>query len=607
MVRSELCVLLGCALPLLAPVANAEDAVLSAAITDAATGQPVPCVVSITDANGNPVIETRAFAGGFRCPGSFRKSLPPGRTQLRVTRGFETGRVSRDVTLVAGQETHLSIQLQRRVNLRERGWFGGDSHVHMIHGERDLPVDFDFVALTAQTEDLQYLSLCQAWQTPHPVPEVLERELGTRSTPACQLRWGMEAPKNYYRGDAGRCLGHCWLLAPRGRTADHQDAIQLLSEASAGDYQSTKPVFANFESHGLIHALGGTVFYTHPARWWMGSWGGQGGYPQVERMRISNMAVELPLDTVIGPTFDGLDVITSGGELEANEQAFALWALLLNHGYRVAATASSDACFDRPGGAVPGSARTYTYLADGFSWDAVARATAAGRTFVTTGPLVIATLNGRPPGTSFPASEAPFELQIEAWSSGKETKGLRAIEILRNGQSFQRIELEAAPSSHAVTLQIREPESAWYCVRVSGSTPAQRASTGAFFIDQVPATPIPPAPARVLARVVDAQTGVLLPATLTEIACLGSSTREGPRHAVKDGFVTVSIPATSRLRADSPGYAGATLSPVLDFLPLQQFITGLEAQDLLDWKTFERMRELLGESALTFALERQDK
>jgi len=45
-----------------------------------------------------------------------------------------------------------------------------------------------------------------------------------------------------------------------------------------------------------------------------------------------------------------------------------LWALLLNHGYRLAATASSDACFDRPGGGVPGSARTYTYLPNGFSW-----------------------------------------------------------------------------------------------------------------------------------------------------------------------------------------------------------------------------------------------
>jgi hypothetical protein len=125
----------------------------------------------------------------------------------------------------------------------------------------------------------------------------------------------------------------------------------MLMDASAWDYESQKPTYANFESHALIHQQGGAVFYTHPARWWTGAWGGQGGYPRQDRMRVSNMAVELPLDTILGPTFDGVDVITGPGEAEANEKAFALWAMLLNHGYRLAATGSSDACFDRTGGA----------------------------------------------------------------------------------------------------------------------------------------------------------------------------------------------------------------------------------------------------------------
>lgn len=583
----------------------AQDALLSAVITDAVTGQGTPCTVSITDSKGKPVTGNASFSGGFRCPGSFKKALPPGRTQIRVTRGFETERAIRDVMLVAGQETQVAIQLQRRVNLRARAWFAGDSHVHMIHGERNLRVDFDFVALTARSEDLHYLSLGQAWEMANPVPEELDRELDARSTADCQLRWGMEAPKNYYRGDAGRCLGHCWLLSAKGRTADNQDVIQLLTEASAGDYQSHKPVFANFESQELIRAQGGAVFYTHPLRWWMGSWGGQGGYPKVDNMRISNMAAELPLDTVIGPTFDGLDVITSGGELEANEKAFALWAMLLNHGYRVAATASSDACFDRPGGAVPGSARTYTYLPDGFSWPAVAQATAAGHTFVSTGPLVLAAMNGTPPGSSLPAGEAPFELSIEAWSSGKDAGGLRAIDVIRNGQIFRHIALESAPVSHATKLTFHEPESAWYCVRAFGSGPLQRAITGAFFIDKVPFRPNPPTLAHVQVRVVDAQSGAPLSATLTEVACLGHFIREGKRHAASSGFAAVSIPATLRLRAESPGYAAKTLSPVLDFPPLQSSITGLQDTDLLDWSTFEHMRSRLSGCALTFELERQ--
>src|SRR5262249_38050326 len=154
-----------------------------------------------------------------------------------------------------------------------------------------------------------------------------------------------------------------------------------LMQASAHDYESEKPSYANFESHQLIHAQGGAVFYSHPARWWTGSWGGHGGYPRQERMRVSNMAVELPLDTLIGPTFDGLDLITGPGEFEANEMAFKLWCLLLNHGYRLAGTASSDACFDRIGGANPGVVRTYTYVGEHFSLPKVKHAAAQGANF----------------------------------------------------------------------------------------------------------------------------------------------------------------------------------------------------------------------------------
>lgn len=585
---------------------GAEDlATLRGVITDAVTGRPTPCTVTITDAHGKIVQESAAFSAGFRSSGQFEKLLPPGPTRIRVTRGFETRAVTNDVVLRSGKVTTLKLVLERIVDLRRRGWYAGDSHAHMIHGEKTIPVDFDFVARTVRAEDLQYLSLAQAWQLDDPTPEKLERELQPRSTVDCQLTWNMEEPKNYYLGDAARCLGHCWILGMRGRTPDGLDAIKLLADASAADYESAKPSFANFESQQLIHAQGGVAFYSHPARWWMGAWGGRGGYPKSERMRVSNMAVELPLDTVIGLTYDGLDVITGGDALEANAKAFALWALLLNHGYRLAATASSDACFDRPGGAVPGSARTYTYLPDGFSWAAVARATAEGRTFVTTGPLLLATIAGATPGAALPADGQARTLKIEAWASGQGTGGLRSIEILRNGSVWQRLALDATPACCQTNLEIRETEQAWYCVRVSGSSPQQRASTGAFYFDKgLPQAPAP-TPARVRVRVVDARTGALLPATLTEISYHATCAHAGQLHRLEQGTGLLSIPANMRLRAESPGYAALTRSPFFDFPPLLEAVTRLEDKDLLDWKTFENMRALLGEITLNFALEQK--
>jgi hypothetical protein len=91
----------------------------------------------------------------------------------------------------------------------------------------------------------------------------------------------------------------------------------------------------------IVSAISAGHASSHPLRWWWGAWGGQGGYPRVERMRVSNLATELPLDTLLGPTYDGLDIITGAGEFEAKAGAFELWCLLLNHGYRLAGTGSS--------------------------------------------------------------------------------------------------------------------------------------------------------------------------------------------------------------------------------------------------------------------------
>jgi hypothetical protein len=581
----------------------AETALLRGTVTDAATGAPAACTVTITGSDNKTVTETDAFKGGFRCAGTFEKRLPAGRTRVRVTRGFETRAEARDVVLRDGETTNLTFALTRAVDLRSRGWVAGVSHVHMIHGERNLPVDFAFVGLTARAEDLSYLSLAHAWQLDDPTPERLDAALAPHAAPDCALAWNLEAPKNYYKGDAGRCLGHCWTLGLRGRTASGADVIPLLLRASAWDYESGKPTFANFESHALIRAQGGASFYSHPLRWWTGAWGGQGGYPKQERMRVSNMAAELPLDTLLGPTYDGLDVFTSGGEAEANAKAFQLWAMLLSHGYRLAATASSDACFDRPGGAAPGAARTYTCLGkEPFSLAAVARATAAGPPFATTGPLILAFLDGLAPGCAVPADGQAHALRIEAWASGKDSAGLKLAEILRNGQPFAAESFKAPQTSWQTNLVLRETESAWYCVRLTGGPQGGRAVSGAFFFDPAPHRPPPPAACRVRARVVDAVSGRPLDATLTEVFDVLWAPRDGASHPAAGGLADFACPGTARLRASAPGYAATTLSPVYDCPALAEAITGYRLAVGRDVTEKQRLRDLLAGIELTFSL-----
>ncbi|MGO8925371.1 MAG: CehA/McbA family metallohydrolase [Limisphaerales bacterium] len=577
------------------------DAVLHGTVFDGITGHQTPCTVTITDANGKIAVESDSFRNGFRCSGEFTKSLPAGSTRIQITRGLETRASNREVNLVAGETTDLAFTLERVVNLRNRGWFAGDSHLHMLHGERTVPVSFDYVALAARAEDLQYLCLAQAWNLDEPTPERLDAELRRRSTPDCFLTWNLEAPKNYYKGDAGRCLGHCWNLGVRGRTPAGQDVIRMLMEASAWDYESSKPTYANFESHRLIHDQGGLACYSHPARWWMGAWGGQGGYPKVDRMRISNVAVELPLDTLLGPTYDGLDLITGPGEFEANAKAFEIWSLLLNHGYRVAATGSSDACFDRPGGGVPGMPRTYALVPGKFSLAKAARAVAAGRTFVTTGPLLIASLDGKPPGSELPAGSKVRALSIEAWASGRSSGGLQRLEILRNGKAWREFALAARPDFVQTNLNFVEHGTSWYCVRVFGPD-RQTAISGAFYVADDSYRPPKPVLAQVLAQVLDAETGVRLPSVLTEVTFSGTVPREGKRHRLPTGEARISVAGTARLRAEAQGYAPVTLSPFLDNPPMVSTVTSLRDDDLCNWQTFEVLKRELENVELVFRL-----
>jgi hypothetical protein len=315
------------------------------------------------------------------------------------------------------------------------------------------------------------------------------------------------------------------------------------------------------------------------------------------------MAVELPLDTLLGPTYDGLDIITGPGEFEANAKAFEIWSLLLNHGYRIAATGSSDSCFDRPGGGVPGTPRTYTFVPDEFSLAKAAKAIAAGRTFVTTGPLLIATIDKNPPGSSFSAGPKPRVLSVGAWASGRDSGALKRIEVLRNGRIWREFTLDGKPGSIQTNLDLLEQETSWYCVRVFGPE-RQTAVSGAFYFADKSYRRPQPVRAQVRAQVLDAETGVRVPAVLTEVTLSGTVARKGRRHRLQSGEARVNVPGTARLRAEARGYAPMTLSPFLDGPDLVKTVTTFGEQDLSNWQSFDQLKEQLDNVDLVFRLQK---
>jgi hypothetical protein len=208
---------------------NCPAATLAGRVTDAETGATIPATIAIVASNGATVTDHPSFQAGFRSSGTFEKQLPAGETTIVVSRGFDYIAVQRRLTLVGDERRSETFVLQRRSTLRGEGWYCGDNHDHMIHGERTILVDFPYVALAARAEGLDYLAVAQGWNISKISPEELERVTQAVSLPGFTLTWNLETPKNYWRGDAAHTLGHGWTVGMRGRTTDGRDAIAELA------------------------------------------------------------------------------------------------------------------------------------------------------------------------------------------------------------------------------------------------------------------------------------------------------------------------------------------------------------------------------------------
>jgi hypothetical protein len=588
-----------------AALAAAPDpAVIAGQVIDRDTGAVVPCTVSIRTSQGELVTDHPNFRAGFRSDGKFEKPVPPGATTITVSRGFDYLAVQQTLDLRPGERRELAFRLERRSPLRREGWYAGDNHVHMIHGERRIPVDFPQLAAAARAEGLDYLSVAQHWNLERVTPEDLDRACRAVSMPDFQLTWNLEAPKNYFRGDVAKCLGHGWTVAMRGRTPDGRDAIRELLDLSAHDYESEKDPAPNFESHELIHSLGGIVSYTHPCRWVWAKWGGKGIYPAEERKFVSNMAAELPFDTVAGPTYDTIDVLMPPNEKAANECAQKLWFLLLDRGYRLAATGSSDATFDNPGRGVPGRVRMYTHLRGEFSLAQVAEAMRAGRSFVTTGPLLTLEIDGRLPGSVIPVREPRRrKVSIRAWSSGAARAPLRSVELLRNSAIVRTFDIRDGRTEFETAFEVEEGQKAWYIARCLGSDDTQIAITNPVYFEPADVAAPKPATARVAGVVRDKATGKPLSGACEVIRMVGKQTVKESEHRFGSGGFVLDVPATARLRVRVAGYATVMKSVFLDYAPVRELTFGMREEHLTDWETFEKFRDLLRDVRLEFELD----
>lgn len=148
---------------------------------------------------------------------------------------------------------------------------------------------------------------------------------------------------------------------------------------------------------------------------------------------------------------------------------------LLNCGYRLRPTAGT-ASGVHP---VPlGFGRVYVHCPDGFSYDAWVRGLDQGRSFVTTGPMLLVRVNGQQPGHLFkPAGGEAAEYRI----TGGALSGppLDRIEIVVNGEVLRTLKpanrkTERGGHESPIDEKVRIDGSSWVVVRCFEDRPDRR-------------------------------------------------------------------------------------------------------------------------------------
>ncbi|MSQ93084.1 MAG: hypothetical protein EXR98_00845 [Gemmataceae bacterium] len=166
-------------------------------INDAATGQPTPVRLRITDAAGTyyaPYGRLTDFATGVNqdvggnvqigakkwayIDGTCEILLPPDTLHIEIAKGPEYKPIDEDVTLLAGKMS-MRFTIERWSDVRKQGWNSGDTRVHFMSPDAAL--------LEGQAEDVAVVNLLAAETDDRAIPNILSfsGQSFARSVPTC--------------------------------------------------------------------------------------------------------------------------------------------------------------------------------------------------------------------------------------------------------------------------------------------------------------------------------------------------------------------------------------------------------------------------------------
>ncbi|MBN2327816.1 MAG: carboxypeptidase regulatory-like domain-containing protein [Candidatus Omnitrophica bacterium] len=565
------------------------------------SNQILPCCLSLTDSQGNSLwgLDALGYPLTYRdepriwISGEAILYVTADDYQYVISRPFRHRIAGGSVSLQAHSSQLLDATLECIVDLPAFGWYGGDAHQHVVHGEQEFAMNLEAAARIARSEGGDWSSFNSAWSSvpdDNPSLDDLRRMCADLSGRRLAVFVGDEYPKDH--------LGHMALLS--GSIKDWNEQIGR-NEYSYPANEHER--LAHFEILKRIFDLGGISVYTHPVR----EYGGTEESP-------ANIARELPFDILAAPELvPSVDWMTDNPHDEA---AMKLWAMHLNRGYKIGLCAFTDTCYDRHD-ARPFHKRTFVFLG-------TKRPTAAnlieairnGHTFGTTGPLMLAAMNGLPPGAVFPSDGQPVIFSLDVYAPGMDygkrntAPNLDRIEIVRNGEIYRTHALKFQQTKQfSHSMVIREENDAWYIVKAFAAGERQVAISSPFYFRKQfqPGGRFPhpePVHAHVTGSVIDASTGEKLAAKieLIEYDLHGGSVVK--TASASEASFEFDCPPTWRIRASADGYRPQIKSLFFDSPIYPELILPLRRTNQLDPRYYEKIKAALQNIRIDFALAR---
>jgi peptidoglycan/xylan/chitin deacetylase (PgdA/CDA1 family) len=435
-------------------------------VVDAATGAPLACRLYVQAADGTWLFPDSADDSGSsvvyqRRNGSnpaalemhttlsahpFELSAAPGQYRFIVERGKEYLPSTNDFEIGA-DPVSVKIPLRRWINLEARGWFSGDTHNH--RAVKDLPN-------TLLAEDLNIACPMVHWTTvagisPARSPQSVTNDFGNEPIRVDDRHlWFPRNSEYEIFTTAGRShtLGAIVIINHR---APLELAVPPLAPVAAEVRRQGGLI--DFEKHNwawscmLAPVIAPDLYELGNNHHWRTEYS------------TRNWAVPAP---------GWMNVPGTGTDTERGWTLFGfrMYYALLNSGFRISPTAGTA------NGVHPvplGFSRVYVHQPEGFNYDGWMRGLKTGNSFVTTGPMLFATVEGFDPGEILMSSgRKPRRFRVTGEVQSERSRV--TVDIISNGDvvstevpSMKRTELGGYRGQFEAEVNLET--SGWIAIR----------------------------------------------------------------------------------------------------------------------------------------------